>query len=246
MRVFLAGSTGAIGRSLVPRLVAGGHEVIGLIHRPDRANVLRTLGGTPVLADPFDRIALTAAVEQAEPEVVMHQLTALAGSGDFRKFDEEFALTNRFRTEVLDTLLAAADRVRARRFIAQSFCGWPFARKGSRVKTEDDPLDSHPPATFRRTLGAIRHLESAVENAARVEALALRYGTLYGSGTHIARAGLVAELVRKRRLPIIGNGTGVWSFVHVRDVADATVTAMTPGTPGIYNIVDADPPGVAN
>src|SRR5262245_4148693 len=188
MKVFLAGSTGAIGKTLLPHLVASGHQVTGLVRNAAKAAQVVALGGVAAVADPFDRIQLTAAIERAEPEVVIHELTALAalaGAGSFRRFDEEFALTNRFRTEVLDTMLAAARRVRARRFIAQSFCGWPFAREGGAVKTEEDPLDASPPVSFRNTLGAIRYLEHAVRGATDIQAVALRYGILYGPGTGI-------------------------------------------------------------
>jgi 2-alkyl-3-oxoalkanoate reductase len=245
MKVFLAGSTGAIGKTLLPHLVACGHQVVGLARTAARAREVEALGGVAAVADPFDRIRLTAAIERAEPEVVMHQLTALARAGNFRRFDEEFALTNRFRTDVLDTMVAAARRVRARRFIAQSFCGWPFARQGGPVKTEEDPLDPSPPVSFRRSLAAIRYLENAVRAAPDVEAVALRYGALYGPGTGIAEGGPIAKLVRKRRIPVVGDGTGVWSFIHVKDVAHATEAAMSGGAPGIYNVVDDEPAPVS-
>lgn len=246
MRIFIAGGTGAIGRSLVPQLVELGHRVVASVRTRDRAPAAEALGAVPAVADPLDRAGLTAVVVQAEPEVVIHELTALAGaSGDFRKFDREFALTNRFRTEVTDTLLAAARAAGARRFLAQSFCGWPFAREGGAVKTEEDPLDPGPPAGFRTTLAAIRYVETTVLDASGIEALALRYGLLYGPGTGIARDGLLTDLVRKHRIPIVGNGTGVWSFVHVADAARATALAVSRGSPGLYNIVDDDPAPVA-
>lgn len=247
MRIFIAGGTGAIGRSLVPQLVELGHRVVASVRTRERAAAAEALGAVPAVVDPLDRAGLTAVVEQAEPEVVIHELTALAGaSGDFRKFDREFALTNRFRTEVTDTLLAAATAAGARRFLAQSFCGWPFAREGGAVKTEEDPLDPDPPAGFRKTLAAIRHLETAVLDASGIEALALRYGLLYGPGTGITRDGILADLVRKHRIPVVGNGAGVWSFVHVGDAARATAAAVSRGSPGLYNIVDDDPAPVAD
>ena len=247
MRIFIAGGTGAIGRSLVPQLVELGHRVVASVRSPERAAAAEALGAVPAVVDPLDRPGLAAVVEQAEPEVVIHELTALAGaSGDFRKFDREFALTNRFRTEVTDTLLAAARAAGAGRFLAQSFCGWPFAREGSAVKTEEDPLDPDPPAGFRKTLAAIRHLENAVLGASGIDALALRYGLLYGPGTGITRDGILADLVRKHRIPVVGNGAGVWSFVQVGDAARATALAVTRGAPGLYNIVDDDPAPVAD
>jgi 2-alkyl-3-oxoalkanoate reductase len=247
MRVFVAGSTGAVGKSLVPLLLETGHEVIALIRTPEKAKDLEALGAKVALADALDKDALTAAIRRAEPEVIIHQLTALAGaSGNFKKFDEEFALTNRFRTEVTDTLLAAAHLVRARRFIAQSFCGWPFARVGGPVKTEEDPLDPSPPPSFSKTLAAIRYLEEAVRKATDVEALALRYGIFYGPGTGIAKDGALVELIRKRRMPIVGDGGGIWSFTHIRDAATAAIAAISGGAPGIYNVVDDEPAPVSS
>lgn len=227
-------------------LVADGHEVIALVRSPEKGQEVEMAGARPVVADPLNREDLTAAVRRAEPEVVIHHLTALAGiSGDFRKFDQEFALTNRFRTEVTDTLLLAAREVGARRFIAQSFCGWPFAPVGGPIKTEEDPLDPNPPAGFRNTLAAIRHLENAVIESTDVEAFALRCGFFYGPGTGISRDGAIADMVRKRMIPIVGDGSGIWSFIHIEDVARATVAAMDRGTPGIYNIVDDEPAPVS-
>jgi len=246
MRVFVAGGSGAVGKQLVPLLVEGGHEVIALARDSGRGRVVEGLGAQPAVADALDRDELTAAVRRAEPEVVVHQLTALSGvSGSFKKLDEEFALTNRFRTEVTDTLLAAARLVRARRFVAQSFCGWPFAREGGPIKSEEDPLDPSPPAGFRQTLAAIRTLEDAVRRETEVEALALRYGIFYGPGTGIAEDGTIAELVRKRRIPVVGEGTGIWSFIQIQDAARATAAALSGGTPGIYNVVDDEPAPVA-
>jgi nucleoside-diphosphate-sugar epimerase len=246
MRVFVAGSTGAIGKRLVPLLLKNGFEVVALTRSPEKGRELERLGAKTSIANPLDKEELIAAIKKAKPEVVIHQLTALAGAtGNFRKFDEEFALTNRFRTEVTDTLIAAARLVGARRFIAQSFCGWPFAREGGPVKTEDDPLDPNPPTSFSKTLAAIRHLEMAVREAADIEALALRYGLFYGPGTAIAKDGVFIDLIRKRRFPIVGDGAGIWSFVHIEDAARATITAITNGAPGIYNIVDDDPAPVS-
>jgi nucleoside-diphosphate-sugar epimerase len=245
MRVFVAGGTGAVGKVLVPRLVETGYEVVGLARSVQKGRVLEAMGAKVVLADVLNKEELTAAIRRAEPEVIIHQLTALARAGNFRKFDQEFALTNRFRTEVTDTMLAAARLVGTRRFIAQSFCGWPFAREGGPVKTEDDPLDPNPPASFRKTLAAIEYLEDTVRRSTDVQALALRYGIFYGPGTGIAKDGPIVDLVRKRRLPIVGDGAGIWSFIHISDVARATVAAITRGEPGIYNVVDDDPSPVS-
>jgi 2-alkyl-3-oxoalkanoate reductase len=245
MKIFVAGSTGAIGRLLVPHLVSDGHKVIAPVRAREKARTLQDMGVQIAFADPLDREALTAAVTCAEPDVVIHQLTALARMRNFKKMDEEFALTNRFRTEVTDTLLAAARAAGVRRFIAQSFCGWPFAREGGPVKTEEDALDPNPPTSFRRTLAAIRHLEDAILNAVGVQAFALRYGIFYGPGTAIATNGRIVDLIRKGRLPIVGHGSGIWSFIHVEDAVRATVAAISHGTPGIYNIVDDEPAPVS-
>jgi nucleoside-diphosphate-sugar epimerase len=180
-----------------------------------------------------------------EPEVIIHQLTALTGVANFKKLDEEFALTNRLRTEATETMLAAGRLVRARRFIAQSFCGWPFAREGGPIKTEDDPLDPTPPASFRKTLAAIRYVEEAVQRAPDLEALAMRYGFFYGPGTSIAKDGAVVDLLRKRRIPLVGDRAGIWSFIHIEDAVRATVAAISRGAPGIYNIVDDEPAPVS-
>jgi nucleoside-diphosphate-sugar epimerase len=245
MNVFVAGSTGAIGKVLVPQLVEHGHDVVAAVRTAQKSAALEAMGAKVALVDALDKEALTAAIRKAEPEVIIHHLTALAGVGNFRKFDEEFALTNRLRTEVTDTMLAAARLVGTRRFIAQSFCGWPFAREGGPVKTEEAPLDPNPPASFRRTLGAIQYLEHAVRSAVDLQAVALRYGLLYGPGTAIAKDGSMVALVRARRMPIVGDGAGVWSFIHVQDAARATVAAISHGAPGIYNVVDDEPAPVS-
>jgi len=245
MRVFLAGSTGAVGKILVPHLIENGHEVVALVRSAQKTETLEVMGAKVALADALNKEELTAAIRKAEPEVIIHQLTALARAGNFRKFDEEFALTNRFRTEVTDTMLAAARLVGTRRFIAQSFCGWPFAREGGPVKTEEDPLDANPPASFSKILAAIRYLEDTVRNTVDLQALALRYGIFYGPGTAIAKDGSIVEFVRQRRMPIVGDGAGIWSLIHINDVARATAAAISHGEPGIYNVVDDDPAPVS-
>jgi len=241
MKVFLAGGTGAIGKALLPRLLGDGHEVTALVRSPEKAKAVEEAGARAILADALNREALIAAVVEAGPEAIVHELTALSEAGNFKKFDEEFALTNRLRTEVTDTLLEAAHTVGARRLLVQSYCGWPFAREGGPVKTEEDPLDPDPPPQFRKSMVAIRHLEDAVRAARDVEGLALRYGNFYGPGTGISRDGVLGVLVRQRKIPVVGNGAGVWSFLHVDDAARATVAALTRGAPGIYNVVDDEP-----
>ncbi|HEU5440819.1 MAG TPA: NAD(P)-dependent oxidoreductase [Ktedonobacterales bacterium] len=243
MKVLVAGASGAIGKRLVPQLIARGDEVIALTHSPKNAEALRAAGAEPVVADALDRSAVMQALRQAAPEVVMHELTALAGAKNYRKFDDEFALTNRMRTEGTDYLLAAAQAAGVRRFIAQSFGNWNYARTGnaSVPKTEEDELDPTPPRNQQQTLKAIRYLEHAVLNAEGIEGIALRYGNLYGPGTGFAAGGEIVEMVRKRAFPIIGDGGGVWSFIHVEDAASATIAAMLQGAPGVYNIADDEP-----
>jgi 2-alkyl-3-oxoalkanoate reductase len=245
MRIFIAGATGALGRRLVPLLVQGGHQVTGMTRTAGKAAGLRAAGAEPVVADALDRGDLLRAVAAARPEVVVHQLTALAGMTSFRKVDQGFALTNRLRTEGTDHLLEAARAAGARRFVAQSFAGWPFARVGGPVKTEDDPLDPDPPAQLRRTLDAIRHLESAVLGTEGIEGVVLRYGGFYGPGTSAGEGGFMLDDLRRGRFPLVGAGTGVWSFVHIDDAATATVAAIERGAPGIYQIVDDDPAPVS-
>jgi nucleoside-diphosphate-sugar epimerase len=245
MKILVAGATGALGRQLVPRLVARGHAVTGMTRSPSKAETVRELGATPAVADALDPDAVARVVAEAEPEVIVHQLTALSGSIDLRHFERDFALTNRLRTEGTDHLLAAARAVGTRRFVIQSFAGWPYARTGGPVKTEDDPLDAEPVAAMRSTLEAIRHLEDAVMGASWLEGVVLRYGGFYGPGTSIARGGEHADLIRRRKFPVVGSGAGVWSFVHIADAADATVAAIEGHGRGIYNVVDDEPAPVA-
>jgi nucleoside-diphosphate-sugar epimerase len=241
MRIFVAGGTGAIGRQLLPRLAADGHQVTATTRDPARAGQLRRLGAEPVILDGLDGQAVGEAVARAEPEVIIHQMTALAGVRSLRRFDREFAVTNRLRTEGTDHLLAAARAAGVRRFIAQSYAGWPGRRDGPRVQSEEEPLDPRPPAAQRASLAAIEHVERVVPAAAPVEGLVLRYGSLYGWGASDEFFGLV----RRRAVPVIGDGAGIWSFLHVADAASATVAAVTQGRPGRYNIVDDEPATVA-
>jgi nucleoside-diphosphate-sugar epimerase len=205
-----------------------------------KAELVRGLGAEPVIADALDREAVRRAVVAARPEVVVHELTALPDAADFKHLDREFAQTNRLRTEGLDLLIEAARAAGAKRFLAQSFAGWPFARTGGPVKTEADPLDPNPNPAFRATLAAIRYLERRVASLEDMIGVVLRYGALYGPGTSFAPGGSVHEAVKRRRLPIIGSGAGVWSFLHVDDAAGATLAAAAQGR-GIYNIVDDAP-----
>jgi 2-alkyl-3-oxoalkanoate reductase len=243
MKVFVAGATGALGRTLLSQLVANGHQVVGLTRTASKQDLVRGLGARPAVADALDPDAVARAVAEAEPEVIVHQLTALSGSLDMRHIERDFAETNRLRTEGTDHLLAAARAVGARRFVAQSFAGWPFARTGGPVKAETDPLDPAPPAGLRTTHDAIRHLEEAVTGAAWAEGVVLRYGGFYGPGTSfgVRPEGEHVTLIRQRKFPVLGNGAGVWSFIHIEDAAAATVAAIERGERGIYNVVDDDP-----
>src|SRR3954469_23554119 len=241
MKVFVAGATGALGKQLAPQLVARGHEVVGMTRSPDKQDLVRSLGARPVVADALDPDAVAQAVAQAEPDVIVHQLTALSGDFDMRHMGEFFALTNRLRTEGTDHLLAAGRAVGVQRFVAQSYAGWPAARAGGPVKTEEDSLDPNPPEAMRGVLDAIRYLEDAVTGAPWTEGIALRYGGFYGPGTGISRGGDQAELIEKRKWPIVGDGGGVWSFIQIEDAAAATVEAVEHGERGIYNVVDDEP-----
>ena len=244
MRVFVAGATGAIGRQLVPRLVAAGHEVIGMTRNRSKENLLQDLGATPVVADALDRVQVADAVTQAKPDVIVHELTAI-GALDLRHVDRDFALTNRLRTEGTDNLLSAGQASGVRRFVAQGIAGYgAYDRTGSLIKTEDDPLEANPVGPMRRTLAAARYLETAVLGAVWTEGVVLRYGVFYGPGTSLAPGEEQFELVRKRKFPLVGNASGVWSFIHVGDAAEATVAAIESDRRGIYNVVDDDPASV--
>lgn len=242
MKVFVAGATGAVGKRLVPLLIAAGYDVAAMTRSARKADSLRAAGADPVVADGLDRASVMKALTRAQPEVVIHQMTGLAGAKSFRKFDDEFAVTNRLRTEGTDHLLEAARAAGVRRLIAQSFGNWNYERSGSGLKTEQDPFDPNPPANQRRSLEAIRYLEDKVAAAGGI---ALRYANLYGPGTGFALDGDLATLVRRRRLPIIGDGAGVWAFIHIDDAATATLAAIEHGAPGAYNIVDDEPAEVA-
>jgi 2-alkyl-3-oxoalkanoate reductase len=238
MKVLVAGATGAVGGTLVPTLVRAGHEVVGTTRSPAKGDRLRAAGAEPLVLDVLDANATREAVERVAPDAIVHQATALTGAGNLKKFDEDFALTNRLRTEGTDNLMAAGPR----RFIAQSYAGWPYAREGGPVKTEDDPLDPDVGKEARQTLAAIRRLEETVLGAGGT---VLRYGGFYGPGTSLAQGGDVAEMIRKRKFPIAGSGQGIWSFTHIEDVAAATVAALDRDARGLYNVVDDEPAAVS-
>jgi 2-alkyl-3-oxoalkanoate reductase len=236
MRVFVTGATGVLGRYLVPGLVAAGHEVTATTRTPGKAAQLRAAGAEPVVVDGLDREGVIAAVRAAAPEVIVHEMTALAELRSLRRLDREFAVTNELRTQGTDNLLAAAAEAGTRRVVAQSYTGWPNERSGGLVKTEDDPLDSRVIASSARTLAAIKHVEETVPRAVP-EGIVLRYGSFYGPGA----SEVMLDVLRKRQLPVIGGGTGIWSFIETTDAAAATLAAVGRGGPGVYNVVDSEP-----
>lgn len=240
MRVFVAGGSGVIGRQLVPMLVAEGHEVVASARLSARLGEIRAMGAEAVVMDGLDASSVRDALGAARPEVVVHQMTALAGLSNLRRFDRAFAATNRLRTEGTRNLLQAAAAAGVRRLVAQSFTGWTNDRGGSPVKDETCPLDGEPPRSMRQSLDAIAQLEEMVRVAAGVEGVVLRYGHLYGPG-----APAFLDAVRRRKLPVVGDGAGRWSFTHVVDAARATVVAICHAGTGLYNIVDDDSPPAA-
>jgi len=241
MRVFVTGATGALGRHLVPGLVAAGHEVIATTRTPGKVAQLREAGAEPVVVDGLDREAVIAAVLAAAPQVIMHQMTALADMRSLRRPDQQFAVTNELRTRGTDNLLEAAALAGTRRVIAQSYAGpGPDKRSSGALKTEEDPLDLQYIPRAVRSPEAMMYVDKTVPLKAP-EGIVLRYGAFYGPGA----SDLVVAMVRKRQLPVIGGGAGVWSFVEITDAAAATVAAIDHGAPGVYNIVDDDPAPVA-
>ncbi|TCC45432.1 NAD(P)-dependent oxidoreductase [Kribbella pittospori] len=240
MHVFVAGATGAIGRQLIPRLVRAGHAVTATTRTPDKVDLLHGLGAVPVVVDGLDSDGLRKAVFTAGPDVIVHQMTALAGPSDLRRFDRWFHLTNRLRTEGADTLLAAAREAGVSRFIAQSYTGWTNARTGGPVATEAAGYDPDPATMQRESLAAIKYLDEKVP-LAEPAGIVLRYGNFYGPGASDS----LVELIRRRRFPIVGDGAGVWSWTHIDDAAAATVAALEHGRPGVYNITDDEPARVS-
>jgi 2-alkyl-3-oxoalkanoate reductase len=247
MRIFIAGATGALGSRLVSLLTEAGHEVFGSSRNEAGRAVVDALGATGIVMDPLDAASVRAAITEAKPDVVVHQLTALSAiSGNMKKWDQDFAMTNQLRTEGTDHLLAAARESGVRRFVAQSYGGhWTNQRTGGPTKTEDDPLIDDPGKEARQTLHAIKHLEEAVTTAPGIEGVVLRYGNFYGPGNALSRTGEMGEMVRRAKFPVVGGGTGVWSWIHIDDAAAATVAAIERGAPGIYNVVDDDPAPIA-
>jgi nucleoside-diphosphate-sugar epimerase len=240
MKVFVAGASGAMGRPLVRQLVAAGHEVTGMTRREDRAAEIRKAGASAVVCDAFDAAGLESAVAAAKPEVVVHQLTALPPRLDYKAKDDPLAPTNRVRSEGTRNLIVAAKAAGARRLVAESVA-FLYAPEGDSVKDEEAPLFKDAPAPFGGAVAALTDLERQVGSAEGIEGVVLRYGWLYGPGTYFDREGSQTEEALKRRLPIVGKGTGIFSFLHVEDAARATVAAVEKGAPGTYNVVDDEP-----
>jgi nucleoside-diphosphate-sugar epimerase len=235
MHILIAGATGAAGRALIPVLIENGHTVTGTTRSESKTGELRALGADAQIMDGLDAASVKAAIAAAKPDVIVHQMTALTGI-DTKNIDKAFKITNRLRTEGTEHLIAAAPGTR---LIAQSFAGWPSARTGGPVKTEADPLDPAPPKGIRETHAAIRRLEALTIAAGGI---VLRYGGFYGPGTGMAPGGEQVEMIRQRKFPVVGNGNGLWSFLHTDDLATATLAAIEKGRPGeIYNIVDDEP-----
>jgi nucleoside-diphosphate-sugar epimerase len=238
MRVFVAGASGAIGRSLIPKLVAAGHEVTGTTRRNDAAETIRSASAEAAVCDALDTAAIAEAVARARPEVIVSELTSLPRDYDLRTIDYE--PTNRLRVEGGRNLIAAGREAGARRFISQSIA-FIYEPEGDWVKDEEAKTFVNPPGRFRSGAEATLTSEREALEAAGMEGLVLRYGQFYGPGTYFDRDGSIAEQVRRRRFPIVGRGTGFFSFIHIDDAADATVAAVERGAPGIYNVVDDDP-----
>jgi nucleoside-diphosphate-sugar epimerase len=238
MRVFVAGASGVIGRPLLPRLVAAGHEVTGMTRREERAEEIRAAGAEAAICDVFDTDALAAAVVAARPEVVVHELTALPEKLDIRDADV-YDANNRIRREGTANLVIAAAAAGARRMVAQSVA-FLYAPEGDWVKDEDAPI-LQDDGTFGEAVDATMDLERQVLGADGIDGLVLRYGFFYGPGSSYAPGAYQAEEVRKRRFPIVGSGDGTFSFIHVDDAAAATVAAVERGAPGVYNVADDEP-----
>jgi len=239
MRVFVAGASGAIGRPLVRQLLAAGHEVTGMTRREENAEAIRAAGAKAVVCDVFDAAALESALCEAAPEGVIHELTSLPPRLD-PKSKDALAPTNRLRVEGTRNLVAAAKTAGARRLIAESVAFF-YVPEGDWVKDEDAPAFGEAPGQFGEASKALAELERQVTGADGLEGIVLRYGWLYGPGTYYDRDGSQTEDFHKRRMPIVGQGTGVFSFVQVEDAASATVAAVERGDPGIYNVVDDEP-----
>jgi nucleoside-diphosphate-sugar epimerase len=240
VRILVAGAGGAIGRRLIPLMLRNGHDVGALTRSESKRNSISSLGATVFVGDALNAASVETIVATFRPDTIVNQLTAIPEPLNIGDFEREFALTNRLRTEGTENLIAAAKKAEVARFVAQGFAGSPYARIGGGTKTESDPFDPDPPKQLRTTFAALRHLESSVLSGFPAAGVVLRYGWFYGPGTSISLTGSIAEAVKKRMLPIVAGGSGLWSFLHVDDAASATLAALH-GEPGIYNVADDEP-----
>lgn len=242
MKVFLAGAGGAVGKAIIPMLINAGHQVTALTRSEKKSSIIKSLGAIPIIADAMNEKSVVEAICKIKPDAIIHQMTAInPGRVNLKKLDKEFELTNKLRTVGTDYLLKAAREAGVKKFIIQSFAGWNYERTGGKIKTENDPLDPNPPRMQQEMMAAIQYLEKAVFDAPNINATVLRYGAFYGPGTSLSLNGTIVEDIRKRMFPIVGGGTGIWSFAHIEDVASATVAALHSNKTGVFNIVDDDP-----
>jgi nucleoside-diphosphate-sugar epimerase len=244
MKILVAGATGAIGKRLVPMLVRAGHSVTGTTQHADKMMSIQAAGATPLLLDALNKDDVLSAVQKSRPEIIIHQLTAIPANLDLRHLDRGFEVTNRLRTDGTDHLLAASRAAGVRRFIAQSYYAW-YARTGDWIKTENDPLISDGRSGAPQTMAATIHVESTVLGEKAIEGFVLRYGSFYGPETSLAPGAWLFEEIRNRRVPIVGGGSGYWSFIHIDDAAAATLAAVSATTPGLYNVTDDEPAPVS-
>lgn len=244
MNVFIAGGTGAIGKRLIPLLINSGYKVTSMTRSPGKRELLQKLGADVVIADGLKREDVRKEVLETQPEVIIHQMTSLAGIKNLKNFDKKFELTNRLRREGTDYLIEAGEEAGTKLFIAQSYAGWNYEPTGSGLKSENDPFDPHPSAKMVKALEAIKYLEDKVLSSG-IKGIILRYAGFYGPGTGISLNSGVVELIKKRKFPIIGKGNGVWSFIHIDDAASATLAALKKGKEGVYNISDDEPAPVS-
>lgn len=245
MRIFIAGATGVLGRSLVQKLLERGHSVVGTSSRTGGLQQLERMGVEPVLMDGLDHDSVLAAVKAAQADVVVNQMTALANVHDYKNFDREFAVTNRLRREGTSYLLEAAKESGASRIVVQSFAGWPLQRGKTSANSEETPFAEDLPAHMQESQNAIRQMEEMVLSSQSPAGVVLRYGFFYGPGTSFDSEGETTQTVRKGGLPIVGGGTAIWSFVHVDDAAEATRISIESGPAGVYHIADDQPVSVS-
>lgn len=239
MKIFVAGATGAIGRPLIAQLLAKGHDVVALTRSREKAQTLAKQGVETVIADVFDADAVRAAISGVQPEVVIEQLTALPKTYTRESMSAAAALNRRLRLEGGANVLAAAQAAGVRRYLRQSIAFW--AIPGTGLANESTPLALNASPAVAADADIVTTIEQRLLAIPRLEGIILRYGFLYGPGTWFAPDGDVAQQLRQQQFPIVGNGAGVWSWLHIDDAAIATVAAVERGHPGIYLIADDQP-----